>query len=442
MNNIINILNFIINLDASLLMPIIVILIALLMKMKLKDALISGITLSIAFTSIALIINFMFESISPVAIKFVENTHISLKILDVGFSPMVAIALYWKLSLLIFPIQIIINIVMIHFNLTNVLNIDIFNIWNKAFTASIIHTITNNYLLALLSAIIQIILELKISDKIQNRVESITNIKGTTITHSSIIQSILIFPINNILDKLKLFKKENMDIDYIKEKIGIFGNDALMGFIIGFLLSLFAKYTLIESLNIAIKVSTSLVLLPIMANFFIKALNPISDVAQNYMKNKYKNRNIYIGLDWPLLAGIQELWIVSILLIPITLIFAIIFSKLNLSFILPLPGLINIVVIVPCIIICNKNILKTFIISTILTPIYLIVSSYFAEPITKLAINANTLNLKTNQLISYYCLEAPFFRWTLSNLLQFKIIGFISAIIFLILLRYFYKNFK
>lgn len=437
-----DILKYILNLDHDLLMPLIVVIIALFMKMRKRDAILSGITLAVAFISISVVISFMFETINPVAIKFVENTNINLTIIDLGFSPMLALSFAMPLAVLMFPLQFVINILLIHFKLTNVLNIDVFNIWTKIFTAALVSTMTNSIILGFIAAIIQIIIELKMAEKIHHKVEEITNIKGSTCSHPSIIQAVIMFPINKALNKISFLENVNLDLEHLKKKIGLFGEDSVMGFLIGLFLSLFAGYSIEESIMVALKLAATLVLLPLVSSLFIKALNPLSTSAQKYMKEKYKGRDISIGLDWTILSGAQELWIVSILLIPINLLLAILLSKLGLSNILPLPGIVNTVIIVPALIIANRNILKMLIISTLLTPIYFMVSTYFAPVITEISKNATTITVESGRLISYYCLEAPFFRWALANFLQFKPIGIIAFSIFILLFIYFIKQYN
>ena len=112
-------------LGPTILLPIIIVIIGLIVKMKFKDAIFSALMLAVAFTSINVVVGFMFETISPVATNFVKNTGITLNVIDLGFSPMVAVAFAWKYSIIMFPLQILINVFMIHFHLTNILNVDI-----------------------------------------------------------------------------------------------------------------------------------------------------------------------------------------------------------------------------------------------------------------------------------------------------------------------------
>lgn len=56
------------------------------------------------------------------------------------------------------------------------------------------------------------------------------------------------------------------------------------------------------------------------------------------MKKHFKDRQVYIGLDWPILAGRSELWVTVILLVPVELLYAIILPHNN---VLPFAGIIN-----------------------------------------------------------------------------------------------------
>ncbi|WP_156286257.1 PTS galactitol transporter subunit IIC [Oceanivirga salmonicida] len=436
------IVDFILGLGPSIFLPVVMIIIGLVMKMKLKKAIISGITLGIAFTGMGLVLGFMFETISPVATAFVQNTGIELSTVDVGWAPMSSIAWAWPYALLMFPIQIVVNILMLSLKQTNILNVDMWNVWGKIFTATMVVAITKSLALGFVAAIIQIILELKVGELLQKRIQNITNIPGVTCTHYMTLQCIIMAPFNKVLDAIPGIKNTKADAEKLKSKIGVFGENSVMGFIIGGLLAILAGYSINDSLQVAMKIATALVIFPMVAKLFMQSLAPIADSASTFMKSKYKDREIFIGLDWPFLAGQAELWVISIIIVPISLILAVLFSKLGLSTILPLAGIVNVVVVVPAMIISNKNLIKMFILSVIFTPVYLMVSSSFAPAVTELARVVGTINIPTGQTISYYGVEAPIFRWVIANGLAFKWYGILGVIIFSVLFGIFYKQIK
>ena len=231
-------------LGPTILLPIIIVIIGLIVKMKFKDAIFSALMLAVAFTSINVVVGFMFETISPVATNFVKNTGITLNVIDLGFSPMVAVAFAWKYSIIMFPLQILINVFMIHFHLTNILNVDIFNVWTKIFTAAIVSILTGSTILGFIAAIIHIILELKTAESLAHRMEEMSGIPRTVTTNACIIEATLMKPVNDILDKIKFIRESNFDLDHIKKKIGILSEDAVMGALIGLVLSVFAGYSI------------------------------------------------------------------------------------------------------------------------------------------------------------------------------------------------------
>ena len=121
-------------------------------------------------------------------------------------------------------------------------------------------------------------------------------------------------------------------------------------------------------------------------------------------------------------------------------ILAMIFSKLGVSTILPLAGIVNVIVVVPAMIISNKNLIKMLILSIIYTPFYLIISSSFAPAITDLARSVGTIDIPVGQTISYFGVEAPFFRWAISNGLAMKWYGIVGILVFAGLYFIFYKS--
>ena len=424
------IINYILNLGAAIFLPIIMIIIGLIFKMPAKRAIISGITLGVAFTGMSLVLDFMFGTISPVAQALVERTGLQLNAVDVGWTPMSAIAWAWPYALLMFPIQIVVNLLLIGFKWTDTLNVDMWNVWGKIFTATMVNAISGSLIFGFVAAIIQIVFELKMADANHERIQKLTGIPGVTCTHYMTFQCALMSPVNKALDKIPGLGGRSLDSDSLKDKIGIFGENSVMGLLVGMLLAVIAGYSVSDTLNVGIKVSASLVLFPMVAKLFMQALQPISDYASNYMKNKYKDREIQIGLDWPFMAGRSEIWVVSIILVPLEIALAFLFAKLGWSSVLPLAGIVNVIVVVPALIVTNGDIIKMIILSILFTPIYLLVSSRFAEAVTALARQVGTIDIPAGQFITYFGVEAPIFRWAISEAFAFNLVGIVSFVAF------------
>lgn len=439
------VINYILSLGAAIFLPVVMIILGLIMRMKPKKAIIAGLTLGIAFTGMNVVLGFMFGAISPAASALVKHTGIQLTSIDVGWSPMSAISWAWPYALLLFPIQIVINLVMLGLNLTNCLNVDLWNVWGKIFTAVVVSAVTGSVALGLVAASIQVVVELKCADVTQKQVYEITKIPGVACTHYMVIQAALFAPINRLLDFIPGLNKANINAAQLKEKIGIFGENSVMGFIVGGLIAIFAGYNVKDSLNTAMQVATALVLFPMVAKLFMQALAPIADAASAFMKKRFKGREIFIGLDWPFLAGSAELWVASIILVPFELLFAVLMSKAGLNNVIPLAGIINVVVIVPALIVTNGNLLRMIILGLIGTPIYLAVSTSFSPIITNLAKQVGTISVPKGQFITYFGVECPEFRWALAhgfNIIHGDVVGLVSILAYFGLFYWFTKYMK
>lgn len=437
------IIHYILDLGAAVFLPVIMILLGLCMKMKPKKAIIAGLTLGIAFTGMNLILEFMFGAISPAASEFVKATGIKLNSIDVGWAPMSAIAWAWPYALLVFPITIGINILMLVLGWTNCLNVDLWNVWGKIFTATLVTAVTKSVPLGIIAAAVQVIVELKNADITQKQLYELTKIPGIACTHCMTLTAVLLAPINRLLDFVPGLNKSNIDAAKLKEKIGVFGENSVMGFIVGALIAIFAKYDLKGILNTAVQVSTALVLFPMVAKLFMQALAPIADAVGDFMKKKFKDRELYIGLDWPFLAGISEIWVAAILMVPIELVLAVIMAKTGSNTVLPLGSIINISVVVPAMIVTGGNIIRMLVLSTIVTPLFLIVATNFSGTVTSLAKAVGSITVPNGQFLSWFAFEVPALRWGLAhgfNIIHGEIAG-LAVLIGLAVLFFWYAKY-
>ncbi len=413
------VVQFFLDLGAPIFVPMIMIVIGLLARMKVKDAISSGIILGVAFVGMNVVIGFMIETLSPAAEGLVERTGAQLDIIDGGWTTMATLAWAWPLAFLMFPVQILINGIMLMTNMTKTLNVDLWNVWGKIFTAVLVLGVSDSVLLAFSVAAIQIVVELLLADANQKQIQKLTHIPGVTSTHSMMIFGVVLMPIDFMLKKIPLFNK-HVDADTMKQKIGIFAENHVMGFIIGFLLGLASGAGVTDSAILAMKAATALTLFPMVAKLFMQALSPLSDAIAEFMRKRFKSRELFIGLDWPILAGCNEVWVTVVLLVPVTLIFALILPWNN---ILPFAGIINLSLAVPALIVTGGNLLRMLAISVVTTPIFLLIATSFADTITKLANDTGAVELEAGQRISWSTLEYPVFRYVFAEASSFSVLG-------------------
>jgi len=179
-----------------------------------------------------------------IVIAFVANTGLELTAIDLGWTPTAAIAWAWPYAFLMFPLQITINIVMLAFNWTQCLNVDMWNVWNKVLTGVLVSYVSGSVAMGFIVAAIQVVVELKQADWSVHLVEEGTGIPGVSLPHSLFFEWIIFAPLNRLLDKIPVLRDNHYEPEVIREKIGIFGENHVIGFLVGCLIAVMARYDL------------------------------------------------------------------------------------------------------------------------------------------------------------------------------------------------------
>lgn len=420
-----SVIQYILDLGAAVFVPFLMLIVGLAMKMKFRDAFTSALTLGIAFTGMGILVNFIMTSMGSAANDLTTHTGLSLPAVDIGWPGAAAISWAWPYAFLVFPLQLAINFIMLVTKQTKTLNVDLWNVWNKIFTAVIVTYFTNNIVFGFIAAAIIIVLELKLGDAFAPEVERLTGVPGITVPHFITLIAVILHPIDELLKKIPFLNKE-FDADTLKEKIGVFGENSVMGAIIGLALGLASGNGIKYALSLAVQAATALTLFPMVSKLFSQALSPISEAVSDFMREKFEDREVYIGLDWPVLGGRNELWVAVIFTIPFLLVGAV---ALPGNIVLPFAGIINLSFVVGALLLTNGNVLRMIIHGLISTPLFLYGATYFTPYMTRLAEETNTLQ-QTGQ-ISWATFEGPDIRYILANGFSGNLVAILLGVVWL-----------
>lgn len=352
----------------------------------------------------------------------------------------------WPYAFLMFPLLIIINVIMLVINKTNTFNADLWNVWGKIFTAVAVVAITKPHFgaagsiaCAFVVAAIQIVFELKAADMHQHRIEKLSGIPGVTCTHKMTFLAAVMYPIDCILKKLPALNKQ-FDAAALKDKVGIFAENHILGFILGIVFGVLARYSVANTLTLAIKAATALTLFPVITKYFMQALAPISEAVSDFMNKKFSGRTLVVGLDWPFLGGSNEIWLAVIYSVPITLLFSMFLPGNEL---LPFAGIINIALAVPAFLVTGGNLIRMIILCTIFAPVFLWVGTAFAPFMTDLARTTGAVSLKAGEMISNSCIDGPIQTYAFSHvfkILDGEFIPLVILIVWVVCFVFYYRS--
>lgn len=392
------VLQWFVDLGASVMLPILLFIFGIILGAPLGKAFKSGLTVGIGFIGLNLVIGLLSDSLGPAAQSMVENFGFSLKTIDVGWPAAAAISYGTALGSLAIPIGLLINVVLLVFGLTKTLNVDIWDYWHCAFTGSLVYALTGNFALGLFTIAAHTLIIFFLADLIAPDIAKFYGFPNITFPHGASAPSFLIAkPLNWIFDRIPGFNKLEANRETIQKKLGIFGDSTVMGVLIGLVMGVLAGYNVTETLQLAVQTGAVMMLMPRMVALLMEGLSPISEAASAFVKKKLPERDLYIGMDSALSVGHPAVLSASLLLVPITLLLAVILPG---NTVLPFGDLATIPFLI-CLMtpVFRGNIIRTVVGGTIYMIGGLYIATWVAPLFTSSAMAAN-FDLAGNTSIS------------------------------------------
>lgn len=317
--------NWLINAGPTIMLPIIITVIGLVFGLNFGKSFRSGLTLGIGFTGIRLILDYFAENLGPAAQAMVERTGVELDVIDVGWGSIAAVT--WASPIIVFLVFaiLLVNIIMIVLKLTDTLDVDIWNYHHMAIVGIMVHFVTGNVLLGIMATVVIAVITFKIADWSQPTIEDYFEIPGVTVPTVSATSSLLIaWPMNWVIDKIPGLNKIDFKLEDVQKYLGIFGDQAVLGFVLGTGIGLLGGYDVTAALQLGVQMAAVLVIIPKMTSLFVEGLMPIQGAAQEWSRKRFKDRELLIGLDAAVVVGNQNVITIGLILIPLTILMAII----------------------------------------------------------------------------------------------------------------------
>ncbi len=381
------IINFILDCGASVMLPIIIFILGVIMKAGVGKSFKAGITIGIGFTGIGLVTGLLANQLGPVAQQMTERLGLNMDIIDIGWPAMSSITWAWSAAGLMIPICLIVNIVLLSLKLTKTMNVDIWNYWQFAFVGAAVAVVTDSVIIGLAAGALISALALILADFTAPYIEKYFDMPGISFPHLTALGCLpIVYPLMWILDRIPGINKIEISADSLRKKFGIFGEPMMMGLIIGFVLAALAGAQPQVILQTGIGLASVMYLMPKMVSCLMEGLMPISEAAQEMMSKRFEGREIYIGLDAAVALGEPAVIAVGLVLVPITILLAVILPG---NRILPFADLAVIPYIVCLFTAMSKgNIFRSLVIGTVVMGCVLLMASTLGPIETPLAISA------------------------------------------------------
>ena len=387
---------YIISLGAAVMMPIIFTILGVCIGIKFSKAFKSGLLVGVGFVGLSIVTALLTSSLGPALNKVVEIYGLQLKVFDMGWPAAASVAYNTSVGAFIIPVCLGVNILMLLTKTTRTVNIDLWNYWHFAFIGAVVYFASDSIWWGFFAAIICYIITLIAADYTAKKFQSFyANMEGISIPQpfcAGFIPFAVI--INKLLDKIPGFDKLYIDAEGMKKKFGLLGEPLFLGVLIGCgiaALSCKDSKELVDRipyiLELGIKMGAVMELIPRITALFIEGLKPISDATREMIARKFKGAvGLNIGMSPALVIGHPTTLVVSLLLIPVTLLLAVILPG---NEFLPLASLAGMFYLFPLVLPITKgNVLKSFIIGLVALTVGLYFVTDLAPYFTKAAHDA------------------------------------------------------
>lgn len=436
-----SVISYFLSFEPFVLLPIIIFILAIIFRIKLQTAIKSSLQLGIGFVGIFITFDYFVGVIKPVVSAIIDRIGLDMAVLDVGWPPLAAITWSFNLAPMLLVTLILVNTIMLIFKLTKTINIDIWNYWHMIFLGAMVYFETKNVFLTFIFTIISFIIALKLAEWTAPKINKAMGMEGICVPH---LAGTVHYPValigNQIINKIPGLNKIDADPEAMQRKLGLVGEPMIIGLTLGILLGIFAGYDIKTILEVGVKFSAVIYILPKMSSILGGALIPISEGMKTFIKEKLPNMGeTYIGLDVAILFSLPENMVTALLLIPTSIILAIILPGVNF---IPLGDLTNLLVPAAFITIATGgNIIRAYLIGIPIVIGTLYTASYIAPMLTDMALAINYPVVESGMFTSFLDGGNPFRVWIImilrGNLLA---LAFIPVSIFL--LYYTYREVK
>lgn len=365
---------YIIGLGAAVMMPVIFTVLGVCIGIKLGDALKSGLKVGVGFIGLSIVTALLTSALGPALQSVVEIYGLQLKVFDMGWPAAASVAYNTAVGAFIIPVCLGVNLLMLLTKTTRTVNIDLWNYWHFAFIGAVIFFATESLAWGFFGAIICYIVTLVLADmtafKFQNFYKDMDGISIPQPFCAGFAPFAWI--INKGLDKVPGLNKIEIDAEGMKKKFGILGEPLFLGVVVGVgigCLTCTSWAEIVDNipkiLSLGIKMGAVMELIPRVTVLFIEGLKPISDATRSLIARKFKGADgLNIGMSPALVIGHPTTLVVSLLLIPVTLLLAVVLPG---NQFLPLASLAGMFYLFPLVLPFTKgNVLKTFIIGLVI----------------------------------------------------------------------------
>ena len=384
MEAVLSVIQNIMDMGASVMLPVVIFILSCVFSMKIGKALKTGLLVGIGFQGLGLVVGLLGTSLQP-AIDYYQEMGSGYTTMDVGWAAVGAAS--WSVPFAAIAILMIVglNVLFILLKWTTVMNVDIWNYIHFLIPGALAYALFDSFWLGLTVTVGLSIVTLFVAQWFAPRWEAYYGLEGTTCTTFSFITFAYPFGllVNKLIDLIPGLNKIDISLEKVESKIGFFGDPAVIGLLVGTFLGVLTRQEFTVAISMGGGVSAVLVLIPKMVSVMMEGLTAIGEAAKEFMKKHIgEGKKLYIGMDIALGLGDPTAITTTVILIPIAIFLAFIIPGMHYF---PVGVLTVIVYMIPLLALAsNGNLFRTLVTAFFFLVIVLIGTNTFAPEATEM----------------------------------------------------------
>ncbi len=370
---------------AYVMLPIIIFIFGLIIRMKIKDAFYSSLKLGVGFAGIFLVFDFFVKNIAPAVELLISKRGLNYPVLDVGWPPLAGITWASSIAPITIPLILVTNLVMIAFNKSRTIYIDIWNYWHFALIGALLQKTNESLFLSLLATLLIGIYTIKLSDWTAPYVQKECGLKGITISPLSVVGTLpYAIAFNSLIDKIPVINKIEFNANKSSTRFEIFSDPMIIGLLVGVFLSLLAGYDLKSMAELSINIAAVMFLLPHCGSLLGSGMESVSLKLKTSIKKFFpKKDDLVIAMDSPVIFQNKSVIVTGVLLMPIAIIIAFVLPGNQMIPLGDLPNLISIMSVT--VLVCRSNVFRALLLGIPVIAGFLLIASHLAPLFTSLS---------------------------------------------------------
>jgi PTS system galactitol-specific IIC component len=396
---------------AYVMLPIIIFLIALAVRVPLKRALLSAVSLAAGFAGVFIAFNFFVSNIGPAVQQLSQVRGLNFPVLDVGWPPLAAITWASPLAAISIPMVLVANLLMLATGLTRTIYIDIWNFWHFALIGALVLALSGSMVLGLSATLLIAVYCFKLTEWTAHDVEREMGLKGISASPVS-VNGIVPYTacVDWLIDRIPVINRISYNPEARHQADGDVESNSLVdllrepmviGLLMGLALALAADYDTRATLEMAVHIAAVMFLLPKSAGLIGEAMIPITNALRGQVERVFPQRkNLIVALDTGFLMGHKSVIMTGLILMGLAIGIALVLPGNRVLPLGDLPNLISVMSI--SVLMFRGNVFRAVVAGIPVIVTFLLISSSMAPVFSDLARKTPSFNMEGLGLITAF----------------------------------------